>query len=146
MSHNVVPPFQITGPSNVLYNGTFCLPQVPLPANTSLQVGDNITIQVVESAQHGAALYNVRGRTYHDRSEGNETLIEEQCVDVVLAEPDDPEIPAVNPANCFNSSDLGFQLLFTTTSLSGSQLSIALPSLTMALLSVLAIIFSYGFW
>lgn len=59
MSHNVVPPFQITGPNNNFYNGTFCLPQVPLPANTSLQVGQNITIQVVESAQHGAALYNV---------------------------------------------------------------------------------------
>jgi len=68
MSHNVVAPFQITGPSNVLYNGTFCLPQVPLPANTSLQVGDNITIQVVESAQHGAALYNVRGRKHLDGS------------------------------------------------------------------------------
>ena len=32
-SHNAVPVFQITGPSNQQYDGTFCLPQVPLPAN-----------------------------------------------------------------------------------------------------------------
>lgn len=60
MSHNVVPAFSIDGPANVQYDGSFCLPQVPLPANVSLQVGDNITIQVIELAQHGAAIYNVR--------------------------------------------------------------------------------------
>lgn len=59
MSFNVVPPFQIVGPSNEMYDGTICLPQVPLPANANLKVGDNITIQVVETAQHGASLYNV---------------------------------------------------------------------------------------
>lgn len=59
MSHNVVPAFQVAGPTNEQYNGTFCLPQVPLPANVSLAIGDNITIQVIELAQHGAAIYNV---------------------------------------------------------------------------------------
>lgn len=59
MSHPVVPPFQITGPSNQEYDGQFCIPQVGMPANLSLQVGDNITIQVIETAQHGAALYSV---------------------------------------------------------------------------------------
>lgn len=59
MSHPVVPPFQITGPSDNPYPGTFCLPQVPLPANISVAPGDLATIQVVEVAQHGAALYNV---------------------------------------------------------------------------------------
>ena len=59
MSHNMVPVFQIVGPSNLEYNGTFCLPQVPLPANFTPSIGDNATIQVVEAAQHGAALYNV---------------------------------------------------------------------------------------
>lgn len=59
MSHNVVPAFDLRGPTNLQYNGTFCLPQVPLPANVSLQIGDNITIQVIEVAQHGAAIYNV---------------------------------------------------------------------------------------
>jgi hypothetical protein len=56
----MVPVFQITGPSKGPYPGTFCLPQVPLPANTTVNVGDNATIQVVETAIHGAALFNVR--------------------------------------------------------------------------------------
>ena len=30
-----------------------------MPKNLDLQVGTNITIQVIELAQHGAALYNV---------------------------------------------------------------------------------------
>ena len=58
-SHSMLPVFQISGPSNVQYNGSFCLPQVPLPANYTPKVGDNATIQVIETAQHGAALYNV---------------------------------------------------------------------------------------
>lgn len=64
-SHPVVPPFQITGPNNSEYGGQFCLPQVRMPANLSLAVGDNITIQVVETAQHGAALYSVSSRVRH---------------------------------------------------------------------------------
>lgn len=59
MSHNVVQDMAITGPSNDMYGGQFCLPQVPMPPNVDLQVGDNITIQVVEIAQHGAALFSV---------------------------------------------------------------------------------------
>lgn len=65
MSHPVVPPFQILGPTNTEYPGQFCLPQVPTPVNITLGVGDNVTIQVIETAQHGAALYNVCfGPTY----------------------------------------------------------------------------------
>jgi hypothetical protein len=59
MSFPMVPVFQITGPSKGPYPGTFCLPQIPLPANTTVNVGDNATIQIVETAVHGAALYNV---------------------------------------------------------------------------------------
>lgn len=60
MSHPVVPPFQITGPTNTAYpNSSFCLPQVPLVPNLTFNIGDNITIQVIETAQHGAAIYNV---------------------------------------------------------------------------------------
>jgi hypothetical protein len=59
MSHPVVPVFEITGPTNLEYDGQFCIPQVGMPANLSLSVGQNITIQVVEAAQHGAALYSV---------------------------------------------------------------------------------------
>lgn len=53
------PVFQILGPSNQQYDGSWCLPQVPLPANFTAKVGDNATIQIIETAQHGAALYNV---------------------------------------------------------------------------------------
>ncbi|KAF2272399.1 uncharacterized protein EI97DRAFT_437022 [Westerdykella ornata] len=97
-SHAMLPMFQITGPSNQQYNGTFCLPQVPLPANYTPKVGDNATIQVIETAQHGAALYN--------------------CADITFAEPED--VPEVNETNCFNSTqegeNIGFQLVYTTTS------------------------------
>lgn len=59
MSFPMVPPFQILGPSKNPYPGTVCLPQVPLPANTTVQPGDNATIQVVELAVHGASLFSV---------------------------------------------------------------------------------------
>ena len=52
--------FEITGPSNELYPGSFCLPQVPLPVNFTAVIGQNATIQIIETAQHGAALYDVR--------------------------------------------------------------------------------------
>lgn len=58
-SFPLLPPFQIDGPSNNPYPGTFCLPQIPIPANMSVKVGDLATIQVIETAVHGGALYNV---------------------------------------------------------------------------------------
>ncbi|KAI9812213.1 MAG: hypothetical protein M1832_000482 [Thelocarpon impressellum] len=96
MSNPMVPVFQITGPTKDPYPGTFCLPQVPLPANTTFKVGDNATIQVVETAVHGAALYN--------------------CVDITFAEPEDVE--PVTKQNCFNDSAIGFNKVFATTSTS----------------------------
>ncbi|SLM34896.1 hypothetical protein EPUS_04916 [Lasallia pustulata] len=99
MSLPMVPVFQITGPTRLPYPGTFCLPQVPLPANYTAVKGGNATIQVVESAVHGAALYN--------------------CVDITFADPKD--VPEVNSSNCFNSSQIGFNLVFSTTSLSGAD-------------------------
>jgi len=61
MSFPMVPVFQIVGPSKNPYPGSFCLPQVPLPSswNETVKIGDNATIQVVETAIHGAALYSV---------------------------------------------------------------------------------------
>ena len=56
--------FGIVGPSNVLYDGSMCLPQVPLPVNYTAVVGQNATIQIIETAQHGAALYNVSGQPH----------------------------------------------------------------------------------
>lgn len=63
--------FEITGPSNVLYNGSFCLPQVPLPVNFTAVIGNNATIQVIETAQHGAALYNVSRVVHPEIFEGS---------------------------------------------------------------------------
>ncbi|KAH8821915.1 hypothetical protein F5884DRAFT_106041 [Xylogone sp. PMI_703] len=91
MSFPMTPVFQIIGPSKFPYPGTFCLPRVPLPANTTVNVGDNATIQVVETAIHGAALYS--------------------CVDITFAEPED--VAEVNSSNCFNSSDISFADVFT---------------------------------
>jgi len=59
MSHPVHPVMGLSGPSNDEYPGQFCLPQIGMPPNLDLKVGDNITIQVIETAQHGAALYSV---------------------------------------------------------------------------------------
>ncbi|KAI9717565.1 MAG: hypothetical protein M1812_004706 [Candelaria pacifica] len=119
MSFPMVSAFQITGPSKEPYPGTFCLPQVPLPANMSVKVGDNATIQVIETAVHGAALYN--------------------CADITFADPKD--VPAVNDTNCFNSSSLGFNLVFTTTSLSDAPSLLSNPSHYLALIPLLAAIF-----
>lgn len=65
----MVPVFQIKGPSNLLYDGSICLPQIPLPKGFNAVIGHNATIQVIETAQHGAALYNVRNcsTTIYDR-------------------------------------------------------------------------------
>jgi len=102
MSHPVVPPFEITGPTNDEFSGQFCIPQVGMPANVSLSVGQNITLQVVELAQHGAALYS--------------------CVDLTLVDDGSPLVQQVTPDNCYNSSDIGFQLVFTTSALTSGAL------------------------
>ncbi|KAE8156536.1 hypothetical protein BDV40DRAFT_75276 [Aspergillus tamarii] len=101
MSHPMIPPFQIDGPSNEPYPGTVCLPQVPLPANISVSPGDHATIQVVETAKHGAALYN--------------------CVDIEFAEPED--VAEVTRDNCFNSSHISFSQIFAATSLTSDAVT-----------------------
>jgi len=118
-SHPVVPPFEITGPNNSYYPGQFCLPQVRMPPDLSLGPGDNITIQVIETAQHGAALYS--------------------CVDVTLVDPTDPQLERVTPQNCYNSSDIGFNLVFTTAALSAAS-SLAAPSILISIM--VAILFA----
>jgi hypothetical protein len=59
MSNPMIAPFQIMGPTNGPYPGTVCFPQVPLPKNATVKAGDKATIQIVEIAVHGAALYSV---------------------------------------------------------------------------------------
>jgi hypothetical protein len=120
MSNPMIPAFQIVGPSKNPYPGTFCLPQVPLPVNATVKAGDNATIQIIETAVHGAALYNV-SITYQEDDRGEygcrwNADLKYQCVDITFADPQD--VPEVNASNCFNSSDIGFQLVYSTTSLS----------------------------
>ncbi|KAK6070790.1 hypothetical protein SCUP515_08191 [Seiridium cupressi] len=95
MSLPMISPFQILGPSKNPYPGTVCLPQVPLPANLTVNAGDNATIQVVEIAAHGAALFS--------------------CVDITFVEPNDDRLGNVNETNCFNSTDVGFADIYTIT-------------------------------
>ncbi|KAL6900084.1 hypothetical protein GGI43DRAFT_56569 [Trichoderma evansii] len=64
MSNIMLKPFMLLGPSNNPYPGTVCLPQVPLPVGATVKAGDKATIQVVELAQHGAALYSVSLQPY----------------------------------------------------------------------------------
>lgn len=118
MSFNMVPAFQMLGPTRDPYPGTFCLPQVPLPANSTVQPGDLATIQVIETGIHGAALYN--------------------CVDIEFADPS--EVVEVNEQNCFNSSDISFQLVFSTGALTGA----ASPSLSSSYLLALLPLFLVG--
>lgn len=109
-SHPLLPVFQITGPTNQMYPGTFCMPQVPMPANISFNVGDNVTIQVVETAVHGAALYS--------------------CVDVTLVDPHDAN--PVNKSNCFNSTGgaeggpMGFNFVYTATGQTAGAMNLAM--------------------
>jgi len=108
----------IVGPSKEPWPGTFCLPQIPMPAGLKVNVGDNATIQVIETALHGAALYN--------------------CVDITFAEPEDVE--EVNEQNCFNSTQISSNLIFTTEALaSGSSMAQA-PLSALVLMAVMAVI------
>ena len=118
------PVFQIIGPQNDIYEGSVCLPQVPLPANYTAKVGDHATIQVIELAQHGAALYNV---SKHPRLHYFGTMLIDglQCVDIEFAEPED--VPEVNATNCANSTNIGFELVFSTESLKSAAESINRP-------------------
>ncbi|GAB1741479.1 hypothetical protein NU219Hw_g6709t1 [Hortaea werneckii] len=121
MSHPIVPPFQITGPSNSEYGGQFCLPQTGMPANLSLEPGQNVTIQVIETAQHGAALYS--------------------CVDVTLVDDHDGDYEEVTASNCYNTSNIGFNLLYTSQELTATgETNAAGGSSAPAALMVMAVV------
>lgn len=125
MSFPMVAPFQILGPSKNPYPGTVCLPQVPLPANTTVQPGDNATIQVVELAVHGASLFSVSflspvclapAPARWDRRNQKKYVANmktPQCVDITFVEPGDERLEVVNETNCFNSNDIGFADVYT---------------------------------
>jgi hypothetical protein len=118
MSLSMLNGVQLIGPSRDPYPGSFCFPQVPLPANVTVNVGDNATIQVIELAVHGAALYN--------------------CVDITFAEPEDVE--QLTPDNCFNSSQITSSLVFTTTSLTEDSAASELSTTPKVYLTTIAIV------
>ncbi|WYZ46157.1 hypothetical protein EsH8_IX_000382 [Colletotrichum jinshuiense] len=93
----MVPMFHLSGPSNKEYNGTFCLPSVPLPKGVTPRDGDLASIQVVQAAQHGAALFS--------------------CVDIIFTE-DESKIPRVTGDNCFNSTNLKIEAAVVETNAS----------------------------
>ncbi len=137
MSHPVVPPFEITGPSNDNYPGQWCIPQIGMPANVSLQVGQNITLQVIELAQHGAALYSVRP---HHFAFLDMDADYRQCVDLTLVEDGSSQVETVTPDNCYNDTDIGFQLVFTTAALaSGAPHVLPTTSSLLALAAALGL-------
>ncbi|KAI8628723.1 hypothetical protein F5Y19DRAFT_476271 [Xylariaceae sp. FL1651] len=78
----LVPAFDIVGPTDDPYPGSVCLPQVPIPQAFDVKAGDFATLQVVELAVHGAAMYS--------------------CVDITFA--DTADVTPPNETNCFNSS------------------------------------------
>jgi len=123
MSFPMVPVFQIVGPSKNPYPGTFCLPQVPLPSGIPTpNVGDNATIQVVETAIHGAALYS--------------------CVDITFADPKD--VAEVNETNCFNSTDISFNNVYSIpiagSTSSATRALASVPLLPLALAGMMWVI------
>ncbi|KAK2795215.1 hypothetical protein FQN52_006145 [Onygenales sp. PD_12] len=115
MSLPMVSPFQINGPTAKEYPGTFCLPQIPLPKGLTVNVGDNATIQVVETAVHGAALYN--------------------CVDITFAEPED--VAEVTRENCFNSSQITSKLIYSMDPDSGASSILSSSQTTLAIIPLL---------
>jgi hypothetical protein len=68
-----------------------------------------------------------------------------QCADVTLADPAD--VPEVNASNCYNSSDLSFQLVYATGNLSSGALPTAIISSRISLtLPVLVAMFAFVLW
>ncbi|PGG98394.1 hypothetical protein AJ80_09544 [Polytolypa hystricis UAMH7299] len=116
MSLPMISSFQLVGPSKDPYPGTFCLPQVPLPGGIEVKVGDNATIQIVETAVHGAALYN--------------------CVDITFAEPEDVE--EVTRTNCFNSSEITSRFVYSMNLDSSATTTLTTMGTTILLVPLLA--------
>lgn len=60
-----------------------------------------------------------------------------QCVDITFADPE--EVPEVNDTNCVNSTDIGFELVFSTESLQSAADSIARPTSWLASIPLAAL-------
>ncbi|KAF3798852.1 hypothetical protein GCG54_00008310 [Colletotrichum gloeosporioides] len=112
----VVPMFHLTGPTNEAYDGTVCLPHVPLPRSVEPKEGDLATIQVVQAARHGGALFSA-----------SLSRVSSRMPDGLLIAGDESKIAPVNESNCFNSSGLSIQ----AASIAINENSITDPSPTV---------------
>jgi hypothetical protein len=64
-------------------------------------------------------------------------------VDIIFAEPGSPEVANVNSSNCFNSSDIGFNNIFSQTStVSGAEPSSSLSAFFSIAVAALAVAWS----
>ncbi|KAH7020990.1 uncharacterized protein B0I36DRAFT_367453 [Microdochium trichocladiopsis] len=90
--------FSFTFPSDGVYDNQICLPEVTLPSavrnlvsSGQVKAGDNATIQVVESAKHGGALYS--------------------CIDITFTAATYPsvEVPDVTTKGLQCTNDTNFQ-------------------------------------
>ncbi|KAI5791927.1 hypothetical protein EDC01DRAFT_101862 [Geopyxis carbonaria] len=116
MTNIMNPVFQITGPSKDPFPGSFCFPNLPLPKNNTIKVGDNATIQVIQVALHGASLYN--------------------CADITFVEPEDAD-PIPEGMCDTNSSTIGFNLVYSTSAALPSMAPLALSSLGIITISTM---------
>lgn len=89
-----------------------------MPVNYTAVVGTNATIQIIEAAQHGAALYNV-SHPSQTKNWANAHKLCVQCVDITFAEPE--HVEKVTPDNCANTTDISFQDVYFTNLTSAAK-------------------------
>lgn len=58
-SHPISTPIALGGANQSTWPGQVCIPQLGMPAGMVFEVGDNITIQVVQVGADGRAVYSV---------------------------------------------------------------------------------------
>ena len=116
-SHKMVPTFGIVGPTDESYPGMpICQPQVSTPADLPpFNEGDNATIQVILTAQHGAQLYSV-SFLRHEAFLAEPQADNNQCADITFTN-DMSKVQTINSSNCYNDSRITITQIFTTESL-----------------------------
>lgn len=95
-----------------------------MPGNfniSGLRVGDNATIQVIQVALHGGALYNCADVTFVESEEESDKLEDERCV---------------------NTTTIGFNQVYTTRSKSAGVRSVGGPA---GVLGVVGLV-GWGMW
>lgn len=118
---SIKPVFQIVAPNNTneAFDSTICFQSnyFTVPNTTVIEPGTNATIQIIELAKNGNALYS--------------------CSDITFEDP--ALVPVVGKDVCFNDTGFGIQEVFTTKSLSVSSANtMDQPTLLMIGLALLA--------